>query len=122
MIDFSKLSFGDPVYRIIERLNSFSRNKIVTVIDGVEWYRYDKPVRSYMIVQFTYVGRAYPVIEGKVIPEDIDDPMFFVENEDGGVAYLHDRDVDDSDWFSSKDEAEAEMKFRQEEQAEIDRR
>lgn len=102
MIDFSKLSFGDDVYNVTEQLNAFSRKKIMTVIDGVEWFRYDKPVRSYKIERFTYVGRAHTVVEGKVIPEDIDEPMYFIENEEQGIMYLHDRDADDCDWFASK--------------------
>lgn len=123
MIDFSKLTFGDSVHNIVDSLHAFSRKKIFkTDEEGVEWYRYDKPIRSFSIQTFTYVGRSESHTFGQVIPEDIDETKYFVEsNELKEMTYLHDRDVDDSDWFASKEEAEAEVIRRADEQSKIDR-
>jgi hypothetical protein len=123
MIEFNNLSFGDKVYQVTEDLHVFNRKKIIMVDEnGVEWYRYDKPVRVYSVAEYTYVGRADVHTTGNVIPEDIDETKYFIEHPTEGMMYLHDRDADDCDWFSSKKEAEAEMKIRQEEQTELDRR
>ena len=120
MIDFSILKFGDKVYLVVSKLRAFQRRKITTVIDGVEWFRYDQPIREYEIIEHTYVGRADTQISGEVIPEDVDDTKYFVRCEpDGEMAYLHDRDVDD-DWFASKEEAEKEVNERIEDDKRID--
>lgn len=122
MIDFSTLKFGDKVYSVTPCLHAFHRQKITTVIDGVEWYRYDTPLRTYAIEEFTYVGRSESHVFGEVIPEDVDETKHFVRNDQlGEMAYLHDRDVDDSDWFASKEEAEQEISERIEDDKRIDR-
>lgn len=122
MIDFSTLKFGDKLYNVVYNLQAFQRKKISTVIDGVEWFRYDQPIRGYDIVEYTYVGRADTHISGEVIPEDVDDTKYFVRCEpDGEMAYLHDRYVDDDDWFASKEEAEKEVNERIEDDKRIDR-
>jgi len=122
MIDFSTLSFGDKVYNVRNNLNAFHRRKITTTIDGVEWYRYDVPLRTYAIEEFTYVGRYEPRIFGDVIPEDIDETKYFIRNDQlDQMEYLHERDVDDSDWFPSKEEAVQEINARIEDDKRIDR-
>lgn len=121
MIDFSMLKLGDKVYNIYPSLHAFRRQKITTVIDGVEWYRYDTPMRTYTIDEFTYVGRSESHIFGDVIPEDIDDTKYFVRNDQLGemsFLHIHDHDVD---WFASKYEAEQEVKRRVEDDKRIDR-
>ena len=42
MIEFNTLKFGDTVYVAVEKNNAFTKRKIKTVIDGVEWFRYDR--------------------------------------------------------------------------------
>lgn len=122
MIDFSTLKFGDKVYLVASKLRAFQRGKITTVIDGVEWFRYDQPIREYDIIEYTYVGRADVHISGEVIPEDVDETKYFVRCESSGeMAYLHDRDADDDDWFASKEEAEKEVNERIEDDKRIDR-
>ena len=122
MIDFSTLKFGDKVYLVASKLRAFQRRKITTVIDGVEWFRYDQPIREYEIVEHTYVGRADTQISGDVIPEDLDETKYFVRCEPSGeMAYLHDRDTDNDDWFASKEEAEKEVNERIEDDKRIDR-
>lgn len=65
------LKVGDKFYKIQEKLNTFSRKKVtMTDADGVEWYRYDKPIRSYSIDEHTIVGIVRPVVEGVVGGDD----------------------------------------------------
>ena len=122
MIDFSKLRIGDKIFHTQEEFNAFSRKKIVMVDqNNVEWYRYNKPARSYSIKEFTYVGKCTPVISGKVMAEEVNDTMYFIENETG-MDYLTAENNANSDyWFSSEEEAKIEMTRKQEEQAKIDR-
>lgn len=62
---------GDKFYLVCEQLNSFSRNKISMTDDsGVEWYRYDNPIRSYTIEEWDIVGRVVPQIEGELVECD----------------------------------------------------
>lgn len=122
MIDFSTLKFGDQVYFVASKLQAFQRKKITSVIDGVEWFRYDQPIREYDIIEYTYVGRADVHISGEVIPEDVDETKYFVRCEPSGeMAYLHDRDAADDDWFASKEEAKKEVNERIEDDKRIDR-
>ena len=62
---------GDKFYEVVEDPNAFSRKKIsMTDDNGIEWYRYDKPIRSYRIQAWTIVGRVTPVVEGELVPCD----------------------------------------------------
>lgn len=62
---------GDKFYQVVEDPNVFSRKKIsMTDDNGVEWYRYDKPIRSYSIQAWTIVGRVIPTVEGELVPCD----------------------------------------------------
>lgn len=121
MIDFSKLNFGDAVYNITDNLHAFSRKKIFKVdADGVEWFRYDKPGRTFGVDVFAYVGRVESHVFGSVPREDVDDTKYFIENKDQNVmTYIY--DSDGNDWFASREEAEAEVARRTDEQSKIDR-
>lgn len=122
MIDFKKLRIGDKIFHIEEEFNSFSRKKIVMVDqEGLEWYRYDKQLRVYSIKEYACVGKCTPVIAGKVIAEEVNDMMYFIENEKG-MDYLTPENNANSDyWFSSEEEAKIEITRKQEVQAKIDR-
>ena len=62
---------GDEFFHVQESMNFMSRKKItMTDADGVEWYRYDKPIRSYKIERNTVVGIVRPVVEGTLTKED----------------------------------------------------
>jgi hypothetical protein len=121
MIDFSTLKFGDKLYNVVYNLQAFQRKKISTMIDGVEWFRYDQPIRGYDIVEYTYVGRADTHISGEVIPDDVDDAKYFIRESNGALIYLHHSDADDDDWFASKEEAKKEVNERIEDDKRIDR-
>ena len=62
-----RLELGTKVYYVEEDNNVFSRKKIVMKdIDGVEWYRYDRPLRTQSIEEHTIVGRVLKTVEGRV--------------------------------------------------------
>lgn len=62
---------GDRFYLVCEKLNSFNRKKIVMTDEtGIEWYRYNKPVRSYTIEEWNIVGKVIPKIEGELVECD----------------------------------------------------
>lgn len=123
MFNFSELSLGDTIYNITDNLHTFSRKKIFKVDkDGVEWFRYDKPTRTFGLDIFTYVGRAESHIIGYVSLEDVDETKYFIETKDQkGMTYIYDIDVNSNDWFASKEEADAEVSRRTDEQSKVDR-
>jgi hypothetical protein len=121
-INFSAIDFGHTLYYVNTEYNYTSRKKITTVINGVEWYRYDKPRIAYSLVEYTYAGRCESVTYGDVDGDEVADTKYFVKKLTGEMDYLLDRDADDNDWFDSKEKAKAEVKKRQNEQLEIDRR
>jgi hypothetical protein len=64
MIDSNVLKVGDIFYKVVETNAGFHRNKIRQEIDGVEWFRYEKPVFSYSIVEYTVIGILKKNLEG----------------------------------------------------------
>lgn len=64
MIDPNVLKVGNKFYKVVETNSGFHRNKIRQEIDGVEWFRYDRPVFSYSIVECTVVGILKKNLEG----------------------------------------------------------
>jgi hypothetical protein len=96
MIDPSVLKVGDIFYKVVETNSGFYRNKIRQVIDGVEWFRYDKPVFSYSIVECTVIGILKKNLEG-VWDQDI----YSLETE---WCILHDNDKQgESDLYTPYD-------------------
>ena len=65
MIDVKNLKVGDTFYSVKETNNAFHRKKIVKVIDGVEWFKYSEPLRSYEIVTYTVKGILRKELEGE---------------------------------------------------------
>jgi hypothetical protein len=108
MVEFEELKFGDRIYIVDEKNNAFSKKKIKTVIDGIEWFRYDRDQWEYSISEIVYCGKVTYVEEGKVrFSEDrlteyhflYPDGQIYDEKEPG---YNDDFD----DWFTTREEAE----------------
>jgi hypothetical protein len=60
---------GDKFYIVSEELTGLGRKKISMVDDkGIEWYRHDKPVRTYSIEEWSIVGRGEFSLEGERVP------------------------------------------------------
>lgn len=70
MIDPSNLKVGDVFFEVRESNNAISRNKIRQEIDGVEWFRYDKPVFAYKIVECIVLGILEKNLKGTWDPDE----------------------------------------------------
>lgn len=108
MIDTNQLKFGDTVYVVETRNNAFSKQKIKTVIDGVEWFRYDQDHWEYSIKELVYCGRVVYKEYGEVaFNEDRQNELHFRYPE--GQIYCEFEDDFEyvEDWFQSRSEAEA---------------
>lgn len=64
MFDLEKLKVGDVFYSSKERNTSFHRKKIHQVIDGEDWFRYDRPLRTYELVEHKVLGIIRKELEG----------------------------------------------------------
>lgn len=104
MID-ERLELGTKVYYVEEDNHAFHRKKIYKKdADGVEWFRYDQPLRTQNITEYTIVGRVLKTIEGHVpgIEDHIDE--YFLDDGntiDEGSFYADAW----SGYFLNKDEA-----------------
>lgn len=120
-VDFSRIDFGHKLYYVNTTYNYLTQKKIMAVIDGVEWYRYDRPRIAYSLIEYAYVGRCESVVYGVVDGDEIADTKYFVKKKPEEMEYLLDSDADGNDWFDTKEEAEAEMKKRRDAQHKSDR-
>lgn len=82
--DPEKLRVGDVFYYVKERNQAFHRKKIHRVIDGEDWFRYDRPLGTYEIVTYKVLGILRKELEGDW--EDLDSldlqTEFFVRYQD----------------------------------------
>lgn len=60
-----KLKVGDVFYKVKERNQAFARKKIHQEIDGQDWFRYDRPLRTYEVVTYTVLGILRKELEGE---------------------------------------------------------
>ena len=65
MFDSSKLKVGDVFYTVEEHNQAFHRMKIHREIDGEDWFKYDKPLRTYEIVTWELLGILRKELEGE---------------------------------------------------------
>lgn len=74
MFDPEKLKIGDVFYRVKERNQAFARKKIHQEIDGQDWFRYDRPLRTYEVATYTVLGILRKELEGqwKHDPDGVD--------------------------------------------------
>jgi hypothetical protein len=110
MFNHEKLKVGDVFYSVKERNTAFHRKKIHREIDGEDWFRYDRPLRTYEIVTHKVLGILRKELEGmwKHDPDGYDlQTEFFVRYQDETHAGTHEMDFygDDDKYFVDKDEA-----------------
>lgn len=65
MFNPEELKICDVFYGIKERNLGFGRKKIYQEIDGQDWFRYDRPLRSYELVSYEVFGILRKVLEGR---------------------------------------------------------
>lgn len=108
MIDHKKLVIGDTVYTVKEQNNAFWKKKIKTVIDGVEWFRYDRDHWEYTVEEIVYCGYVEVTTIGEVEPDrDRQDQMHF-KYSCGNIYYEYVADINSlENWFHTREAAEA---------------
>lgn len=119
MLDIEKLKFGDTVYDVNEQNNAFSKKKIKTVIEGIEWFRYDRDNWEYSIEEIVYCGRVTYIEEGEVrFEEDRQEELHF-KYPDGQIFYDHLEVVLElEERFHTRQEAEAHVELLKRKRAE----
>ena len=65
MFDPKKLKVADVFYGIKEKNEAFNRAKIQMELDGVDWFRYEKPLRTYELETYKVLGILRKELEGK---------------------------------------------------------
>ena len=119
MID-ERLEIGTKVYYTEENNNSFLRKKIYFKDqNGVEWFRYDKPLRTQNMTEYTIVGRVLKTIEGRVPSMEYHIDQYYLDdgNEIDENSFRSDAW---SGYFLDKDEALAWLEERKEEMHRIE--
>ena len=113
------LQVGDIFYRVKERNQFFTRKKIHKEIDGVDWFRYDRPVREYKISTYTIIGILEPILRGKW-PDDESfslETEYYVETDEGHTFTTY---FDEDKFFSNYDDAVSHMKKLEDQAKEMD--
>lgn len=114
-----RLELGTRIYYAEENNHAFHRKKIYFKDEhGVEWFRYDQPLRSHVLTEHTIVGRVLKTVEGRVPSmEDHIDEYYL---EDGNC--IDEGLINESDAWSGYflDKAEAE-KWVEDRKAEMER-
>ena len=108
MIEFNTLKFGDTVYVAVEKNNAFTKRKIKTVIDGVEWFRYDRDQWEYNTVVIEYCGNVTYLEEGDVRFDEERFTEYHFRYPDGQIHYEQEGADEHhlEHWFYTEDEAE----------------
>lgn len=116
------LEIGTKVYCVEETNLAFHRKKIfMTDENGVEWYRYDKPLRTHSMSEHTIVGRVLKNVDGHVpsIENHVDE--YYLETSE----MIYANEIDESNewrgYFLDKDDALAWLEHRKAEAERIER-
>ena len=115
-----RLEIGTKVYFVEEDNHAFHRKKIYKKdADGVEWFRYDQPLRTQKMTEYTIVGRVLKTVEGRVPSMEDHIDQYYLD--DGN-------DIDQNSFYSDtwrgyfldKDEALAWLEERKAEMVRIE--
>ena len=107
MFDHKKLKVGDVFYSIKEHNQAFNRAKIQMELDGVDWFRYDKPLRTYELETYDVLGILRKELEGKWDDEFPEVTEYYVQYkiENQVSRYVMDFYGDENKYFVDKDDA-----------------
>jgi hypothetical protein len=94
MIDFARLQPGTVLYHVKEDNQFFSRDKIImTDADGIDWYRYDRPLFTFDITEYMHTGTVIKIIQGTVSnPDDYETEYHLEQAGTGSIEYWEERD------------------------------
>lgn len=107
MINMGALGFGQAVYSVGVDYHYSRKKTIMTDADGVEWYRYDKPLREYKITELIFCGTLKYSIEGEISDPDEYFNEFHFKYPDGDIAAEYESETNQiEDWFYTLEQAE----------------
>lgn len=111
MIDVKKLQLGDTVFRVNERNNAFSKQKLKMIDEhGNEWFRYDQPHWEYSIEEIVYCGRVEFQRFGETNPSEYYANEFHFKHPDGQIyAENEESFAYEERWFHTREEADQEI-------------
>lgn len=123
MFDHQKLKVGDVFYGIKEKNEAFNRAKIQMELDGVDWFRYVKPLRTYELKTYEVLGILRKELEGKWDDEIPEEAEYYVQYKDehGVNRYVMDFYGDENKYFVDKDDALEYIKTMEAEAREMDK-
>ena len=123
MFDPKKLKVGDVFYGIKEKNQVFNRAKIQMELDGVDWFRYDKPLRTYELGTYEVLGILRKELEGKWDDEFPEVTEYYVQYkiENRVSRYVMDFYDDENKYFVYEDEALRYIKTLEAEAREMDK-
>lgn len=107
-----ELKVGTEFYKVIKANNSLRRKRITSVINGVEWYRYDTPLITCSVWHYKILGILTKHLEGEWTEREAYlETDYCIERLDDGKVYGMTFETDDSffkndEIFENKDVAE----------------
>lgn len=123
MFDSESLKVGDIFYSVKERNQAFARKKIHREIDGEDWFRYDRPIRTYQLVTHTVLGILRKRLEGDwTFGESVElETGFVIRTEDETQVHVSEYYFTDSrKYFVDKDQALIYKEHKEQEAKELD--
>ena len=64
-LDTSNLAVGDTFYGVKDSNNFMQRKKILRVIDGEDWFKYDIPATTYKLITYEVLGILTKTLVGE---------------------------------------------------------
>ena len=128
-MDLNKLKVGDVFYGVQEKNLVLHRGKIRTVIDGVEWFRYETPSKALELSEYKVLGILQKNLDGEwddsAAPYDME-TEFYIEKKvlpDGTYQkFVTDLLYGVVNHFIDKSEAEQYIQEKEAEIEEMDRK
>lgn len=109
MIKPVDIRINDVVYKVTEHNDFFNRNKIkMTDANGIEWFRYDRPIRRWTVGEYQLNGIVSIAVVGVVKdPDAYTDTYHFQDLATGKILEFDDDDQDLwENFYRSRAEAE----------------
>jgi hypothetical protein len=87
------MNIGDNIHHIKTISNAFIKQKIKMVdAEGIEWYRYDKPIWEFELETHTIIGKISVTIEGTIDENDMVENSYYT---DKGMNF-YESEIDDT--------------------------
>lgn len=125
-LDPNKFSVGDVFYGVKDSINAYHRKKIMRVIDGEDWFKYDMPPVTYKLVTYEVLGILTKTLDGEWEHNseyELQPEIYVSSDADPKVTRytMYVNDMDCSKYFLDKDEALAHIETLCAKSKEMDR-